>query len=257
MTGRYYEEFEVGETIEHEKRRTISERDNQQFCDMTMNQQPLHLDAEFASETQFGERLVNGLYTMSLAVGITIPDDRRDDRRESLLRQRRAPEPRPRGHYPRPVDGDRQARDQRRRARHRHHARRGVQNEPSRRAAGLRVRSDGTLAETRARNLAIPVDQDRNGTSWRLLDDADDLSPPLFDGSLENDLEVDRGRDADRVHANTDFAAGLDVVEHLSDGLACVHCLSAGATRAWMLAGEIAASHGLEIVDALSQRDTV
>jgi len=74
MTGRYYEEFEVGETIEHEKRRTISERDNQQFCDMTMNQQPLHLDAEFASETQFGERLVNGLYTMSLAVGITIPD---------------------------------------------------------------------------------------------------------------------------------------------------------------------------------------
>ncbi|WP_455448677.1 MaoC family dehydratase [Natrinema thermotolerans] len=74
MTGRYYEEFEVGETIEHEKRRTISERDNQQFCDMTMNQQPLHLDAEFAAETQFDGRLVNGLYTMSLAVGLTIPD---------------------------------------------------------------------------------------------------------------------------------------------------------------------------------------
>ncbi|WP_058991459.1 MaoC family dehydratase [Haloarcula sp. CBA1127] len=74
MTGLYYEEFEVGETIEHEKRRTISERDNQQFCDMTMNQQPLHLDAEFAGETEFGERLVNGLYTMSLAVGLTIPE---------------------------------------------------------------------------------------------------------------------------------------------------------------------------------------
>jgi acyl dehydratase len=74
MTGRYYEDFEVGETIEHEKRRTISERDNQQFCDMTMNQQPLHLDAEFAAETQFDGRLVNGLYTMSLAVGLTIPD---------------------------------------------------------------------------------------------------------------------------------------------------------------------------------------
>jgi acyl dehydratase len=74
MTGRYYEEFEVGETIEHDKRRTISEADNQQFCDMTMNQQPLHLDAEFAAETRFGERLVNGLYTMSLAVGLTIPD---------------------------------------------------------------------------------------------------------------------------------------------------------------------------------------
>jgi acyl dehydratase len=74
MTGRYYEEFTVGETIEHDKRRTITEADNQRFCDMTMNQQPLHLDADFAADTQFGERLVNGLYTMSVAVGITIPE---------------------------------------------------------------------------------------------------------------------------------------------------------------------------------------
>jgi len=74
MTGKFYEDFTVGETIEHEKRRTISESDNQRFCDLTMNQQPLHLDAEFAGETQFDERLVNGLYTMSLAVGLTIPD---------------------------------------------------------------------------------------------------------------------------------------------------------------------------------------
>ena len=74
MTGKYFEEFEVGETIEHEKRRTVSECDNQAFCDMTMNQQPLHLDADFAAETDFGARLVNGLYTMSLAVGMTIPE---------------------------------------------------------------------------------------------------------------------------------------------------------------------------------------
>ena len=74
MAGLYFEEFEVGQTIEHEKRRTVSESDNQQFCDMTMNQQPLHLDSEFAGESQFGERIVNGLYTMSLAVGLTIPD---------------------------------------------------------------------------------------------------------------------------------------------------------------------------------------
>jgi len=74
MTGRYYEEFEVGERIAHGKRRTISESDNQRFCDMTMNQQPLHLDREFAAETQFGERVVNGLLTMSLAVGLTIPE---------------------------------------------------------------------------------------------------------------------------------------------------------------------------------------
>jgi acyl dehydratase len=74
MTGLYYEEFEVGLTIEHEKRRTVTESDNQTFSDMTMNQQPLHLDAEFAVDTQFGERLVNGLYTMALAVGLAIPD---------------------------------------------------------------------------------------------------------------------------------------------------------------------------------------
>ena len=74
MTGRYYEEFTEGETIEHDKRRTVTESDNQRFCDMTMNQQPLHLDDEFAADTEFGERLVNGLYTLSLAVGLTIPD---------------------------------------------------------------------------------------------------------------------------------------------------------------------------------------
>ncbi|WP_313694827.1 MaoC family dehydratase [Halorarum halobium] len=74
MAGKYYEEFEVGETIEHEKRRTVSERDNQAFCDMTMNQQPLHLDADLAADTRFGERLVNGIYTMALATGLSIPD---------------------------------------------------------------------------------------------------------------------------------------------------------------------------------------
>ncbi len=74
MAGLYYEEFEVGQTIKHERRRTISEGDNQRFCDMTMNQQPLHLDAAFADNSTFGERLVNGLYTLSLAVGISIPE---------------------------------------------------------------------------------------------------------------------------------------------------------------------------------------
>ncbi|MFC6771383.1 MaoC family dehydratase, partial [Halorubrum pallidum] len=74
MPGRYYEEFTVGETIEHATRRTVSESDNQRFCDMTMNRQPLHLDADFAGDTQFGERVVNGLYTMSLAVGLSIPE---------------------------------------------------------------------------------------------------------------------------------------------------------------------------------------
>ena len=74
MGGLYYEAFTEGETIRHERRRIISESDNQRFCDLTMNQQPLHLDDAFAAETTFGERVVNGLYTMSLAVGLTIPE---------------------------------------------------------------------------------------------------------------------------------------------------------------------------------------
>jgi len=74
MAGKYFEEFTVGETIAHDKCRTITEADNQRFCDLTMNQQPLHLDADFAADTQFGQRLVNGLYTMSLAVGLSIPE---------------------------------------------------------------------------------------------------------------------------------------------------------------------------------------
>jgi len=74
MAGRYYEDFTEGTTIRHERRRTVSESDNQRFCDLAMNGQPLHLDADFAAETTFGERVVNGLYTMSLAVGLSIPD---------------------------------------------------------------------------------------------------------------------------------------------------------------------------------------
>ena len=74
MTGLYYEEFEVGETIDHERRRTVSESDDQHFRDVTTNRQSLRLDAEAAGDTQFGEHLVNGLYTVSLAVGLTISD---------------------------------------------------------------------------------------------------------------------------------------------------------------------------------------
>ncbi len=73
------EEFTVGETIVHQRRRTVSEADNQRFCDLTMNRQSFHLDADFAADTvghatQYGERLVTGLYTMGLAVGLSIPD---------------------------------------------------------------------------------------------------------------------------------------------------------------------------------------
>jgi acyl dehydratase len=72
--GLYYEQFEEGQTFEHEPGRTITESDNVMFCSMTMNTQPLHLDREFAEQTPFGEPVVNGLLTFSLAVGLSVPD---------------------------------------------------------------------------------------------------------------------------------------------------------------------------------------
>lgn len=74
MTGRYYEELTVGERIEHPRGRTLTEMDNVLFSALTMNTQPLHLDEPFAAQTEFGERIVNGLFTLGLAVGMTIPE---------------------------------------------------------------------------------------------------------------------------------------------------------------------------------------
>lgn len=74
MPGKYYEEFKVGEVIEHRAGRTITEADNTLFCALTMNNQPLHLDEEYAKSTQFGRRVVNGIYVVGLAVGISVED---------------------------------------------------------------------------------------------------------------------------------------------------------------------------------------
>jgi len=74
MPGKFYEEFEVGQRIQHGTARTVTEMDNVLFCALTMNPQPLHLDEEFASKTQFGQRIVNGLYTMGLVVGLTVTE---------------------------------------------------------------------------------------------------------------------------------------------------------------------------------------
>lgn len=74
MTGKYYEELEVGQRIAHGSTRTITETDNVLFCGLTMNTQPLHMDEEFAKSSPFGQRIVNGIFTFGLAVGITVPD---------------------------------------------------------------------------------------------------------------------------------------------------------------------------------------
>ena len=63
MAGLYYEQFETGNVFKHAITRTVTETDNTLFSVMTMNTQPLHIDADFAAKTEFGQRLVCLLYT--------------------------------------------------------------------------------------------------------------------------------------------------------------------------------------------------
>ena len=74
MAGLYFEEFTVGQIFKHQPGRTVTEADNVLFTTMTMNPQPLHLDAAFASQTEFGQRLVNSLLTLGIAVGLSVGD---------------------------------------------------------------------------------------------------------------------------------------------------------------------------------------
>ncbi|PJF22112.1 MAG: dehydratase [Phototrophicales bacterium] len=74
MSGKYFEELEVGQIIKHTTGRTLTEMDNVLFSSLTMNTQPLHLDEHFASQTQFGQRIVNGIFTMGVVIGITVPE---------------------------------------------------------------------------------------------------------------------------------------------------------------------------------------
>ena len=68
MAGLYYEQFTVGMEFDHALRRTVTEMDNIMFCALTHNPQPLHLDEEFAKQTEFGQRIVNSLFTLGLVV---------------------------------------------------------------------------------------------------------------------------------------------------------------------------------------------
>lgn len=71
-TGRWYEDLDEGEVVHHAVTRTVTESDNVLFSTMTMNPQPLHLDAEFAAGTEFGRPLVNSLFTLGLLVGLSV-----------------------------------------------------------------------------------------------------------------------------------------------------------------------------------------
>ena len=72
--GRYFEDFEVGHVYEHRPGRTITETDNSWFTLLTMNQHPLHFDAEYAAASEFGQVLVNSCLTLSLVTGMSVSD---------------------------------------------------------------------------------------------------------------------------------------------------------------------------------------
>ncbi len=74
MAGKYFEELEVGMVIRHELGRTVTEMDNVLFSSLTLNSQPLHINEDFAAKTEYGQRLVNGLFTLALVVGISVGD---------------------------------------------------------------------------------------------------------------------------------------------------------------------------------------
>ena len=74
MPGKYFDDLEVGARYQHPTGRTVTEMDNTLFCALTMNTQPLHLNADFAGKTQFGQRIVNGLFTLGLVVGLSVSD---------------------------------------------------------------------------------------------------------------------------------------------------------------------------------------
>ena len=74
MAGLYFEEFHEGQEFHHEFSRTVTEMDNTMFSLLTMNPQPLHIDAHFAENTEFGQRLFNSLYTLGIMIGMSVYD---------------------------------------------------------------------------------------------------------------------------------------------------------------------------------------
>jgi acyl dehydratase len=74
MTGKYFDELQVGQRFRHATGRTITEMDNVLFSALTMNTQPLHINEDFAARTEFGRRIVNGLFTLALVIGLSVGD---------------------------------------------------------------------------------------------------------------------------------------------------------------------------------------
>ncbi len=73
-TGRVYEDFEVGDVYIHPLGRTITRADNIWFSALTMNPNPIHVDAVYSAQTEFGRPLVNSTFTLALVTGLSVSD---------------------------------------------------------------------------------------------------------------------------------------------------------------------------------------
>jgi len=74
MPGRWFEEFSVGQSFEHEIRRTVTESDNMWFSNATCNPAAIHIDHEYCKGTEFGQPLVNSIFTLGLVIGLSVQD---------------------------------------------------------------------------------------------------------------------------------------------------------------------------------------
>lgn len=74
MTGKFFDQWTIGDTIAHPIHRTVTETDNLFFSVMTHNPQPLHIDIEAAKASEFGQILVNGTFTFALMVGVSVAE---------------------------------------------------------------------------------------------------------------------------------------------------------------------------------------
>jgi len=73
-TGRVFEDFGVGDIYEHPLGRTLLAADNVWFTCLTMNTNPIHFDAAYAAQTEFGKPLMNSCFTLSLVTGQSVTD---------------------------------------------------------------------------------------------------------------------------------------------------------------------------------------
>ena len=74
MPGRFFEQWQVGDSVAHAVTRTVTETDNVLVSALTHNPQPMHLDHEVAAASEFGRPLVNSIYTFGLMVGVSVSD---------------------------------------------------------------------------------------------------------------------------------------------------------------------------------------